>query len=80
MKSKVKEYILSVQKANKDAKILLVVKKSESTLVDSSDVATLLLEIREVTIPLPPITFFILAKTNKLAKDQQVACCHPNLL
>jgi hypothetical protein len=60
MKSKVKEYILSVQKANKDAKILLVVKKSESTLVDSSDVATLLLEIREVTIPLPQSPFSFL--------------------
>jgi Arabidopsis protein of unknown function len=34
MKSRVKEYIFSLKKANKDAKTLLVVNKSESTLVD----------------------------------------------
>lgn len=50
MKNKVREYNILVKKGKKDVKKLLAVKRSEYTVVDSSDVASLLLEIKEYTL------------------------------
>jgi Arabidopsis protein of unknown function len=52
MRTTIRKCTLSVKTANKDGKKSVIVKKSESTLVDSSDVALFLLEVREVTISL----------------------------
>jgi hypothetical protein len=51
MRTTIRKCTLSVKTANKDGKKSVIVKKSESTLVDSSDVALFLL-VREVTISL----------------------------
>jgi Arabidopsis protein of unknown function len=62
MRTTIRNYILSVKKANKDAKKSVITKKSESTLVDSSIVVVLLLEVREVTISLLQSLFSFLPK------------------